>query len=239
MKQMFGGRYAPVTFGCAFLRVPFLAIIDDYAGWTKKNYPHAAVEPLVCSFHEALEKLAPLTAPASKELLIGAGPEWTALFSNGLSSDAFSRAPYWSSRLGIDALAMDCIPDKKDQPASGAYGKYRAMQIQMFSGSAPLNEPRRTLSTLHDGNRWAFINQGEPFPFENSAKYTAKAVRDRLSIDDVEAFFLNFGLPASESEFSGPAAIVATNSASIRRSFSYQEAQVNQAIVVTQERERP
>jgi hypothetical protein len=231
VKQLFDGCFAPVTFGFAFLRVPFLVLVDEYVSWTKKNHPNTTVEPMACSFRKTLERLAPLTAPTSKELLIGAGTEWTALLSNGLGSDAFARAPYWSSRLGIDTLALDCIPDKKDRGIMGARGRYRAMQIQVFLGATP-DKPRRTLSSLHDGDRWTFINEGDPFSFEDVAKFSARAVRDRVSPADIEAFCLHFGTPTSETGFSGPAAIISTHRSGIGRSLSYQEAQADLGIEI-------
>lgn len=232
MKQLFDGSFAPVTFGCVFFRVPLASLVDEYVSWTRRNFPGATVDPLSGSFAEALERLAPLTAPPSKDLLIGTGTDWTAVFSNGMSNDSFSLAPYWSSRLGIDAIALNCIPDQKDRIAVGAYGKYRSMQVQVFSAGNSPDEPRRTLSSVRDGDRWVFLNQGELFSFEDADRLSARAVRDRVSPADLEAFSKHFGLPTSESEFSGPAALVATHSSSIRRSLSYSEAQAALGVVL-------
>jgi hypothetical protein len=88
---------------------------------------------------------------------------------------------------------------------------------------------------LHDGNRWVFINQGEPFSFENAAQYSASAVRDRVQSGDIIDFCQHFGLPTTECGFSGAAAMILTNRAGSLRSLSYGQAQAALGITLTKQ----
>ncbi len=88
-----------------------------------------------------------------------------------------------------------------------------------------INTQRSPSRSLRDGDRWVFINEGAPYPFEDVAKYSEGRYRERVSPGDIEAFCVHFGAPVSEEGFTGPALIIANNSSAIRRSFSYQDAQ--------------
>jgi hypothetical protein len=229
MKQLFDGYFAPVTYGCAFLRVPFPEIVDDYSAWIRKNYPSSSLEPLSLTFREALGRMAPLAAPTSKDLLIGLSNGWTAVFSNSLGGDEGSSvASYWSRQRGCQSLAVVCAPDKKDKIKQGATTKYRSMQIQFFSGQEAVGDsPRRTLIASNDGDRWVFVNQGEPLLFENVERYASKAVRNRVTPADVAGFCEHFGLSLSEdSVYTGPTLLITLRDPDdVRRSLSYSEAQ--------------
>jgi hypothetical protein len=235
MMQPFGGLYAPVTFGAAFLKVPFGDLISHYVAWTKRNHPHAVAEPCDGSLRDALDRLAPLTAPASKELLVDLEGSFTAILSNSLLvGDAFPRAAYWSNRMNCEALAVTCAPDKYDCVTSGAINIFRAMQVQVFTGHEGVHGvPRRTVTASRDGNRWAFDNQGDPFPFEDAQKFSSRRVRDRFGVEDVLAFCRHFGLRLSTECACDRALLLSFQEPrAVQRSFSYAEAMLDQSIEI-------
>jgi hypothetical protein len=235
MIQPFAGLYAPVTFGAAFLKVPFRELVGDYVAWTRRNHPHAATEPCDGSLRDALDRLAPLTAPVSKELLVDLEGRFTAILSNSLLvGDAFPRAAYWSNRMTCEALAVTCAPDKHDCVTSGAVNVFRAMQVQLFTGHEGVHGvPRRTVTASKDGDRWAFDNQGEPFPFEDTQKFSNRRVRDRFGAEDVLAFCRHFGLRLS-AECTCERALLLSfmEPRAVRRSLSYAEAVLDQHIEI-------
>lgn len=234
MTQPFAGLYAPVTFGAAFLKIPFRELVDDYIQWVIGNYTNATAEPCEGTFRDALDSLEPLTAPTSKELLVGIEGGFTVILSNGLSGDEHSRATYWSRRVKCEALSVTCVPDRHDQVTSGAYGVYRSMQVQLLSGrESEFGESRRTVTSGNDGDRWSFFTHGEPLSFEDTEKFACRRVRDRFGPENVLAFCRYFGLPLS-SEPSCENALLLTFMApgTIQRSFSYAEARQDQQIEI-------
>lgn len=234
MIQIFGGRYAPVTFGAAFFRLPFEKIVDPYVAWVKRNHPNSKVEPCPQSLSGALDRLAPLTAPASKELLVDVDGEITAIWSNGLHRDEYSRAVYWSWLMKCEALAVTCVPDRLDQVAEGALGMYRSMQVQLLSGrETKQGESRRSVTAGNDGDRWVFFEHGSVLPFENSEKLSARRIRDRFGVEDVQSFCRYFGLPDSREPCCRRALLLHFNERNgSQRSFSYEEARADQQIAI-------
>jgi hypothetical protein len=235
MTQPFAGHYAPVTFGAGFLKLPFRELVDDYSVWVKRNHPNATATPCEGSFRDALDQLAPLTAPASKELLIDVQGQFTAILSNSLMvGDAFPRTAYWSSRMKCEALAVTCVPDKYDRVTLGAIDVDRAMQVQLFSGKEGVSGmPRRTVTASKDDDRWVFDNKGDPLPFEDTQKFTNRRVRDRFGPEDVSAFIRYFGLPLSREPTCDRALLLSyMEPRAVRRSFSYSEAQADQHITI-------
>lgn len=58
---------------------------------------------------------------------------------------------------------------------------------------------RRVVAARSNDGRWSFDNDGEPFPFEELDRYSARRIRDRFTPEMLERYLLALGVPMLES----------------------------------------
>jgi len=199
--QIFGGRFAPVTFSCAFVNLEFDRFVDAYFAHVRRNFSTACIDAVEQSLAAALEDFQPLVSPMNRELLVSTSSGWTAIFGNSVGiSDCFTVSAVCARKFSVDTFAVVNAPDRLDRIRGGATHVYRSMQFQYFSAQA--EEPIRTIASSNDGGRWTFISQGLPFEFERIEQFSSKKVRDRFGPQDVEAACNYFGVGlASDARF--------------------------------------
>ena len=59
----------------------------------------------------------------------------------------------------------------------------------------------RSIAVAEDGERWVFEQAGTPLPFEDTARYTARRIRDRFTFDMLERYLKELGLSPFEESF--------------------------------------
>lgn len=233
IAQLFNGVFAPVTFSCAFVRLELSSFSDAYFAHIKRNYSSASMDAGPQSFREALVEFQPLVSPMNRELLVSTSSGWTAIFGNGVgTNDCFNVASVCSRKFSIDAFAVVSAPDRADNIQGGAVSSYRSMQMQYFTRGS--NEPRRTIVAANDGGRWIFVNQGDPFGFENAGNFLSKRVRDRFRPEDVETACRSFGLSISSESAYGPGNVSITCASPLAnaRVLDYEQARAQLGIVL-------
>lgn len=224
--QISSGRFAPVTFSCAFVNLEFDRFVDAYFAHVRRNFPTASIDAAEDSLAAALEDFEPLVSPMNRELLVSTSSGWTAIFGNSVGiSDCFTVSAVCARKFSVDAFAVVNAPDRLDSIRGGAAHVYRSMQFQYFS--AKTEEPRRTIVSSNDGGKWTFINQGLPFEFERIEQYSSRRVRDRFGPQDVEAACNHFGVSlASDAPFGSRLAMLTRNRPLPNsRAMGYDEAQ--------------
>lgn len=133
---------------------------------------------------DALNALCPRTAPiVTKYLFWPVNENWTLYFDNGVNGTDAGPPSVLSSRLGVDAMRV-VIADEILNPSSGQIMQYRATILEYYSRGVE----QRHIFVANDGGKWKFGESGEPFPFENTAAYKARSVKDRFT----NAMLLNY-----------------------------------------------
>jgi hypothetical protein len=113
--------------------------------------------------------------------------------------------------LGTDGLVVESVPETPEVP--GRQHFYAGRQFQLF-GPDPvgLNNYIRTVAVIQDGKRWMFNVTGQAQPFEDTAAYQRRRVKDRLTDDMLVDYCQSLGLPLADPDFfCGPCVLVETH----------------------------
>jgi hypothetical protein len=64
---------------------------------------------------------------------------------------------------------------------------------ETLGGVPPLGY-RRSIAAMDDGGRWIFEERGEPYPFEQVERYSARRKRDRFTGEMLRHYLRHFGV---------------------------------------------
>ena len=208
MKLLFDDRLAPLTSEIGFLEAPASAAADRFLEWQR-----AIHEPLGRSFakrtaagplSELLGLLPPLTSVHRlRHLFVPTTGAWTAYFDNGQQgTDAFSTVSYLAQTIGCRGLRVLAVPDTIEVESRSARGRYGGLALEVYGPEETdfLNY-LRTISLIHDGDRWDFSQSGTPFPFEDVAAYSARRTRDRFTFERLARYLAELGLRPFREDF--------------------------------------
>lgn len=135
------------------------------------------MESLQENFDSALHLLSPRTAPiATKYLFWPLDENWTLYFDNGAGGTDAGPPCVLSSRIGVDSIRV-VVADETVDSRSGKVAQYGATILEYYCNGVE----RRHIFAANDGGKWKFGEFGDPFPFENTAAYKAKSIKDRLT----------------------------------------------------------
>ncbi len=130
--------------------------------------------PVYGTLDAVLHKLDPLTSPtASKVLLIGAGDGWTVLLDNGRRGTDAGYSSILSERCACRGLRVVAKHESKLPK------RYGAVIFEVYDHGADV----RTVYCANDGGKWKFGATGEPFAFEDVARYERRSVKDRFTTE--------------------------------------------------------
>lgn len=191
MKVLADGCFAPITYSWGFLDASLADVSDTLIKWRLSLKRKVKVQFANGDLPNALTLLDPLETPWTKELLICTESPWTAYFNNqNIGGDPFPPVSYLSQLLGCRGLIVQTFPD-------GSSGFY-------LTGSEQTDflNVKRCVLALNDGSsRWKFSERGASLPFEDTARYTCKNIRERLDDEMLERYFAVFGIRLFDTEF--------------------------------------
>jgi hypothetical protein len=143
------------------------------------------------NLEDALHALLPLTmADHPRILFVPTDGPWTAYFDNGWrGTDAFPPMSYLATRLKTRGLRIVAVPPGQ--------GRYPASIFELYGPEKRewLNF-ERAISAMKDGDRWRFNTSGEPLPFEDLERYSARRVRDRFPHELLDRYLQELGIQA-------------------------------------------
>jgi hypothetical protein len=190
-------RWWPVTYDFGLVRAPVdVVIAATQAMWQQAGLEIDRVEydqPLG-DFFKALE---PLSLTPTKELYLSTRFGWTAFFRNAVrGSDPFVPMSKLSKVLQTTAMRVCVTP---------AIATYSAVIWEVYDTPTQGGNKwgyRRSIAAANDGGSWVFQTSGEPFPFEQTAHYSARLKRDRFTTEMLVAYLAEFGIPQiTDDEF--------------------------------------
>jgi hypothetical protein len=126
-----------------------------------------------------LPNLLPIDSPLTKSLFIPSKGTWTVLFENGPFGADAGHVHVLAERLKSAAMSIVAMP------VSNPNNYYGAVIWEVCNGDGTF---RRTLYAMDDGGRWDFYSAGDPFEFEDLARYSATRIRDRFTIQMLEEY---------------------------------------------------
>jgi hypothetical protein len=202
-------RWAPVTSTMGFLELGAEQAAQAFATWQRGLMTPRGITvevlPVSGTLEQVLSSLLPLTSgEIQRELFIPTRSAWTAYVENGWTgTDAASPMSYMARRLSIRCLRVVAVPHTLRKHGGGRYG---AVMMDVFGPEQPgkINNYVRAVEVANDGGRWAFEQEGEPFPFEQLERYQARRVRDRFTFEMLKDYLRHLGLAPFEEEFYMP-----------------------------------
>jgi hypothetical protein len=188
-----------------WLRAPIRQVLDGWdarAAWSDRW--RGTVTPDPVWLDRALSEC--LTAQSNSPgamLLVGTDSEWVAAFGGNPRGPAILQLADWTpsekvsfefnalAAEGVAGFWWDAAPATPDEAA----GRVRTRQ--------------RSARVWQERGRWHFQEYGEPFGFEDVARYRRSRRRERMDADMVRGYAAAFGVPLDRLDaYSGTAVLV-------------------------------
>jgi hypothetical protein len=208
-SMLLNDECSPTTDEIGFIDLPVGKAADIIVKKWQKTVPLRASEHQG-TLKENLSRLLPLTTHARpRRMFLQTNSRWTAYFDNG-----------WR---GTDAWGViGNLAEKR------ALGMKVAADPQSFGGvRRPVDSPSviwevfgpkpteflnvvRKVSVIDEGvGDWEFDQVGQPFPFEDLARYSARRIRDRFTVEMLLEYLKHFDIDLFNADFyCGPAVLI-------------------------------
>jgi hypothetical protein len=230
-RLLLDDRFAPITSEIGFIELPVRKVVDAYVTWhevserepwdeSEPEIEGAVVEtyygpdvppdppPLppgepvldvreVESLEDSLGALLPLHSGSPRRyVFVATHSGWTAYFDNGWQgTDAFPPMSFLARELGTRALR---VVARLDAALLELYGPRDTEWLNV----------ERAVGAVLDGDRWSFVDQGPPLPFEDEARYAARRIRDRFTLELLDEYAGHLGVRPLDDAFYSPPAFV-------------------------------
>jgi len=191
MALLLNDRFAPITTSVGLIKAPLSETTVTFVAWLNEvlaKYDQAVEKSDVeCGLSDAMQKLLPLAVGVcTRYLFLALGYGWTSFFDNGhQGTDARPTVAVLSGTLLTTGLALTVSPSTIQSAYEGRPGTYGATILEVFEGA---QECRRSIACANDGGRWVFEQFGEPYAFEDVARYQSKKVADRFPPELIERY---------------------------------------------------
>jgi hypothetical protein len=211
VKLLFDDRWAPITSQIGFLETDCTRTVQTFYEWQtelqKERGVTLVMQPVSGPLENALKALLPLTSVERRRaLFVPTASSWTAYFDNGhQGTDAFPPMSYLAQRLGCRGLKVMAVPDSKEGTTKPGRGRYGAITMELYGPQKTdwLNFIR-AISLTNQGSKWEFVSTGTPFPFEDTARYQTRNVKQRFSFELLAEYLRALGVMAFEENFYMP-----------------------------------
>ena len=200
--ELLAGARDPFTETIYFVRVPHAELARRFPEWSADWASRYALRNRRGSLLSLLDLLEPVAIPSWKWLMVEAGPEWTAIFSQG--SD-LSFVQGFAGRLRTQVLRTSYAPHVK-------VGR----QVQRFGGTAfwLLDGSRddlllhylRVVQASRGDSGWSWELSGEPQSFEEPERYGERLIARRFDLDMLNRYCRALGIARGDPAFYGPRA---------------------------------
>lgn len=212
MELLFNDKLAPITSEIGFIEADYQEATEAFLKWQrpllKPRDIHLHQRIVSGSLEKVLKSLLPLTDVDGVRYLFipTVNASWTAFFDNGwrgTNADTVGVVAEYLQRRGLRVVA---IPNTIQGHTKGARGRYGGVILTVYGlTDNPVNNCIRNISVINDGDRWTFDQFGEPFPFEQTDKYSERRIKDRFTFEMLESYLREMSLfPFSENFYLPP-----------------------------------
>ncbi len=157
---------------------------------------------ITSGLESALEALVPLTtAITTRHLFVKtANPDWIVYFNNykmpGSDTNLVRILGTELKTRAVLAVRRDeTIVKVSDVESHGFYGAYI---LRFYNGSMT---PERSIELVHYEDGWTFEQEGTPYPFEHTDRYSARRKRDRFDGPLMEEYLAAINLHPYSDDF--------------------------------------
>lgn len=200
---------SPTTDQIGFIDLPVKTASEIILKKWQKTVPLRASEHQG-TLKENLMLLLPLTTVAApRRMFLQTNSRWTAYFDNGWrGTDAFGVISNLAEKRGLGMLVGT------DPQSFGGVRRPVDSPSVMWEVYGPKDTefPNvvRKVSVIDQGaGHWEFEELGKPYAFEDLARYTARRIRDRFTVDMLLEYLKHFDIDLFNADFyCGPAVLL-------------------------------
>lgn len=209
MLTLMSDHFAPTTSTIGFFKLPLVEVGRGLSSWRQELNGKVTRTEVSGSVREMLQRLEPLTLVIRpRELLVQtANPAWTAYFdcsANG--TDADSTLSVLTEKLRCEGVLAQSMPHTMDRRSDGNFG---SVQFRMYGPERAGSAYVRTVAATNDGGKWVFDASGAPRSFEQTDKYSERAIRNRFTSAMLEQYCAALGIEVfNEHFYRGPGLVV-------------------------------
>lgn len=188
-----------------WLRAPIQQILDGWAvraAWSDRWRCTVTPDPvwLDGALSECLDAVSDSPGAA---LLVGTEGEWVAEFGGNPDGPAWLDFGRWAP---CEMASFEVNLDANDT-ATGFW--WDAAPVTPDEATGKVRTRQRSARVWQEAGRWHFQEYGEPFGFEDVARYRRSRRRDRMDADMVRRYADAFGVPLDRLEaYSGTAVLL-------------------------------
>jgi hypothetical protein len=205
MPNDFWKKYFPHTTAIGFIKADFFNLHQAFSSWRTKINDENVISVEDGSLDYMFKKLKPLQMPIKKVLFCQTNSEWIAYFDDGrYGSDPFPPVTYMAEVLECEAVLIDFSENTVKSDVGQAEGTYGSVQFALYSPeSQDFFLAKRAVGAVNDGGKWVFIDEGDPLPFEDISRYSAKKIADRFDRKMLESYCQALGIDPYNEQFYG------------------------------------
>lgn len=218
--QLFGGRWLPVTTHLTFLEGSVEDLVECFLGFRGPRVLELTgghplrVRPVTGDLEGLLEKLEPLDLESGPRRYLfipcaaptAPGVPWTCLLDNNWRGTDRGIASPFTFR-GFRSVSISSSPCTWDRATNRGFygiqefGMYWADPEHGYQGISGRSVGIAQFETIR---KWDFVDHGEPLPFEDLQRYTARRVRDRFDQQLLVRYAAAVGLRPFDEDFYAP-----------------------------------
>lgn len=189
-------EFAPITYAFGVLQPPLHEVVAELHAWKAEIGDAAELTRVTVDLYGGLRMLEPLSGPWFKRLWIGTtSSQWKTAYFDGFvnGGDPFPPISYLARRMRCLGVVVVAAPD--------------SVQIQEYGPDQTdwLNLRWAVVATNDDPWHWQHF--GDVRPFEESANYAKRRIKDRFTLAMLRRYCVALGIPL-ETESFGPEAVI-------------------------------
>ena len=202
MAELLGGLYSPIGWSVGWIEMPLHDVLSALVRWRRDLGADLHVQELGQCWPGCLERLDPLEAPWTTELLVSHMCGWTCYLNNDLKGgDVFPATGHLARLLKVRAVIST------HQPMTAAGHASTQFQLLGPDGEPPLMYQRTIAAHAEDG-RWSWDESGQPMAFEEPQRYSARRIRERFDRELLAAYLKSMGIAVDDDTAYAGAAVV-------------------------------
>ncbi len=187
------------------MQFPYADVLAATNAWLASASP-VSTELLEGSLEERVQRLEPLQTPASRQLVMPAGYQWTAhLMGNRSGGDSVSWVGHLSRELSCVGILATHIP--------AGQSRYPCTMFELLGpeGPPPLHYVRTITAGIFDSGRWTFELSGTQLSFEEPETYAKPRKRDRFTRPMLTRYLAAAGIDVDDPGIYGRTATLFTD----------------------------
>lgn len=205
------GAHEPFTSTIWFVDAPFPEVVEARRRWAARLPNHGNVlrwSDEAGPLDRLLSLLEPYAMPSWKSLVVETSGAWTAVFSQG--SD-LSYVAHYAVELQTRVVRTNWSPHVV---RDGEVRRYGDASMWLFDAG----RAERSIQASRQDARWVWIDDGDPLPFEDVARYRARLVRDRFDLGALNDYCSSLGIDRANPSSYGRRAVLEEQDTSTWRS---------------------